>query len=84
VGDRPDDCAFGATMSFAIRRQFRKMRFQMIADTIRQLPDRLPMGRDCHHFGMVIAISPAPAGPGPYYSIEYDLEADLRARKERR
>jgi hypothetical protein len=32
VADRTDDCAFGAMMSLALREQFRKLRFQMIAD----------------------------------------------------
>ena len=32
VDDRTDDCAFGAMMSLALRRKFRKPRFQMIAD----------------------------------------------------
>jgi hypothetical protein len=31
--DRTDDCAFGAMMSLALRRKFRKLRFQMIADS---------------------------------------------------
>jgi hypothetical protein len=31
--DRTDDCAFGAMMSLAVRPRFRKLRFQMIADT---------------------------------------------------
>ena len=31
--DRTDDCAFGAMMSLALRPRFRKLRFQMIADT---------------------------------------------------
>jgi len=34
VDDRTDDCAFGAMMSLALRRKFRKLRFQMIADTL--------------------------------------------------
>jgi hypothetical protein len=29
---RTDDCAFGAMMSLAWRPEFRKLRFQMIAD----------------------------------------------------
>jgi hypothetical protein len=33
VDDRTDDCAFGAMMSLALRQTFRKLRFQMIADT---------------------------------------------------
>jgi negative regulator of sigma E activity len=33
VDDRTDDCAFGARMSLALRQEFRKLRFQMIADT---------------------------------------------------
>jgi hypothetical protein len=32
VDDRTDDCAFGAMMSLALRQEFRKLRFQMIAD----------------------------------------------------
>ena len=32
MDDRTDDCAFGAMMSLALRRKFRKLRFQMIAD----------------------------------------------------
>jgi len=32
VDDRTEDCAFGAMMSPAVRRKFRKLRFQMIAD----------------------------------------------------
>jgi hypothetical protein len=31
--DRTDDCAFGAMMSLALGRKFRKLRFQMIADS---------------------------------------------------
>jgi len=31
-----DDCAFGAMMSLALRPNFRKLRFQMIADTHRR------------------------------------------------
>jgi hypothetical protein len=31
--DRTDDYAFGAMMSLALRRKFRKLRFQMIADS---------------------------------------------------
>src|SRR6267154_4333274 len=34
VDDRTDDCAFGAMMSPALRPKFRKLRFQMIDDTI--------------------------------------------------
>jgi hypothetical protein len=34
VDDRTDDCAFGAMMSLALRQEFRKLRFQMIADTL--------------------------------------------------
>ena len=33
MDDRTDDCAFGAMMSLALRQEFRKLRFQMIADT---------------------------------------------------
>jgi hypothetical protein len=33
VDDRTDDCAFGAMMSLALRQTFRKLRFQMIADS---------------------------------------------------
>jgi hypothetical protein len=33
VDDRTDDCACGAMLSLATRRKFRKLRFQMIADT---------------------------------------------------
>jgi hypothetical protein len=33
VDDRTDDCAFGAMMSLALPPEFRKLRFQMIADT---------------------------------------------------
>src|SRR5438132_1006722 len=36
VDDRTDDCAFGAMMSLALRRKFRKPRFQMIADSAKQ------------------------------------------------
>jgi hypothetical protein len=35
VDDRTDDCAFGAMMSLALRPNFRKLRFQMIADNDR-------------------------------------------------
>ncbi|HEX3745791.1 MAG TPA: hypothetical protein VHW09_17740, partial [Bryobacteraceae bacterium] len=31
--DRSDDCAFGAMMLLALRQKFRKLRFQMIANT---------------------------------------------------
>jgi hypothetical protein len=34
--DRTDDCAFGAMMSLALRPIFRKLRFQMIADSSEQ------------------------------------------------
>jgi len=33
VDDWTDDCAFGAMMSLALRPEFRKLRFQMIADS---------------------------------------------------
>jgi hypothetical protein len=32
--DRTDDCTFGAMMSLALRQEFRKLRFQMIADRL--------------------------------------------------
>jgi hypothetical protein len=32
VDDRTDDCAFGAMTLLALRQEFRKLRFQMIAD----------------------------------------------------
>ena len=37
VDDRTDDCAFGAMTSLALRQKFRKLRFQMIADTWKNL-----------------------------------------------
>jgi len=43
VDDRTDDCACGAMMLLYLRPKFRKLRFQMIADTVLaiQTPDQL-------------------------------------------
>ena len=38
VDDRTDDCAFGAMMSLLLRPKFRKLRFQMIDDTVHVWP----------------------------------------------
>ena len=40
LDDRTDDCAFGAMMLLALRQEFRKLRFQMIADSLEYRPGK--------------------------------------------